>query len=392
MSRPLDGVRVCVAYDCLFPLTLGGAERWYRVLTEELVAAGATVTYLTRPQWPTTPPEWPGVRVVGVGGRGDLYDAEGTRHVGPTLRYGLGVFAWLARRRREFDAVIVANFPFFSLLGARAALVGTPTPVFADFFEVWSLDYWIEYAGRRRGRVGATIQSLCIRVTRFAQVYVEENARRLSREGFRGDVALMPGLLPTGWVGREAVVSVPETPVVLFVGRQVKHKGVRELPDIATIVRSLSPSITMVVVGEGPERASVEEEVRRRGLEDVVRFAGAVTDEELSHLYATSSCTIVTSLREGYGLTVVESVSAGTPVVVAAHPENLATGLVVPDVNGVVVEPSAAGVARGVMEVIAAGEELRRRCAQWSRANVGELGMEQSARRFVERIASSRPS
>ena len=60
-------MRVCLVYDCLFPWTKGGAERWYRVLADELVRAGHAVTYLTRQQWgPDDAPDIPGVRVVVV--------------------------------------------------------------------------------------------------------------------------------------------------------------------------------------------------------------------------------------------------------------------------------------------------------------------------------------
>ena len=45
-------MRVCVVYDCLFPHTVGGAERWYRNLAERLAADGHDVTYLPLRQWP----------------------------------------------------------------------------------------------------------------------------------------------------------------------------------------------------------------------------------------------------------------------------------------------------------------------------------------------------
>ena len=44
-------MRVCLVYDCLFPYTVGGAERWYRNLSERLAADGHDVTYLTLRQW-----------------------------------------------------------------------------------------------------------------------------------------------------------------------------------------------------------------------------------------------------------------------------------------------------------------------------------------------------
>src|SRR3712207_187122 len=44
-------VRVGVGYDCLFPYTVGGAERWYRSLAQPLAADGHEVTYLALRQW-----------------------------------------------------------------------------------------------------------------------------------------------------------------------------------------------------------------------------------------------------------------------------------------------------------------------------------------------------
>ena len=44
-------VRICLVYDCLYPYTVGGAERWYRELAERLAHDGHDVTYLTMRQW-----------------------------------------------------------------------------------------------------------------------------------------------------------------------------------------------------------------------------------------------------------------------------------------------------------------------------------------------------
>ena len=63
-------MRICLVYDCLYPWTVGGAERWMRDLAERLVADGHEVTYLTRLQWDSgDAPDIPGVRVVAVSRR-----------------------------------------------------------------------------------------------------------------------------------------------------------------------------------------------------------------------------------------------------------------------------------------------------------------------------------
>ena len=83
-------MRICLVYDCLYPYTVGGAERWYRNLAERLVADGHEVTYLTQHQWQDRA-DVPGVRVVAVAPRMELY-ARGRRRLLPPLLFGAGVF------------------------------------------------------------------------------------------------------------------------------------------------------------------------------------------------------------------------------------------------------------------------------------------------------------
>ena len=112
-------MRICLVYDCLFPYTVGGAERWYRNLGERLAADGHEVTYLTLRQWPRREKgHVPGVRVVPVGPRLALYASSGRRRILPPLVFGLGVFAHLLWRGGRYDVVHTASFPYFSLLAA----------------------------------------------------------------------------------------------------------------------------------------------------------------------------------------------------------------------------------------------------------------------------------
>lgn len=390
-ERGLAGRNICVVYDCLFPLTLGGAERWYRSLVDHLVAAGANVTYLTRRQWSTDGPEWSGVKVIDVSGASELYDSSGVRRTAPAVAFGFGTFGWMLRHRREFDAVVVASFPFFSLLGLRCALWGSPTPIFVDYFEVWSSNYWKAYAGWFTGTVGNAIQKLCIVTTRFAQVFTPQSAQQLRSLGFRGNLTILSGLLSSSPGTVDLPSSTPpDPPSVLFVGRHVRHKGVRLLPQILHATRSSLPGLQMTIVSDGPERLGVENDMEQLGVRDAVTFAGSVSDEKLRTLFANASCTVVPSIREGYGLVVAESVAAGTPVVVANNPENLATNLVEEGVNGFVVEPSVYGMARGIIAVVSSGAPLRASTYQWSIHHSAAKSMDRSANEMVERLSKLR--
>ncbi len=374
----LGALRVCIAYDCLYPLTIGGAEHWYRTLGERLVGAGAQVIYLTRRQWTDEGPRIDGFRVVAVMPEADLYRADGTRRLRPPLRFGWGVLWWLFRHRRDVDVVRVASFPFFSLLATRLALLGTGKPVEVDWFEVWPRRFWLEYAGGFSGRVGFLVQETCIRLTSHAFVFWHHTEARLRAHGFRGRLTVLAGLLPP--VARPSTGSIsPAEPAVLFAGRMVKDKGVRLLPDALRIARSEHPSLRLIMVGEGPEQALLEGRLRELGLREAASFPGKVSDPELAELFATATCVVVASVREGYGLVVVEAAAAGTPSVVAANPENAATGHVVEGLNGFVVEPTPEGLARGIAAAIEGGDRLRRSTADWYRDHADSQGMLRAA-------------
>src|SRR5579863_4636777 len=113
-ERPL---KVCLVYDCLFPHTVGGAERWYRNLALRLAADGHEVTYLTLRQWDHGNEPRETFHVQAVGPRLALYTAE-RRRIWPPVLFGLGVFFHLLRYRRRYDIVHTASFPYFSLLAA----------------------------------------------------------------------------------------------------------------------------------------------------------------------------------------------------------------------------------------------------------------------------------
>src|SRR2546426_2001279 len=140
-------MRICVVYDCLFPYTVGGGERWYRSLAERLAAEGHEVTYLTLRQWDRgTPVDLDGsVRVIAVGPRMGLYTPSGRRRILPPLVFGLGVLLHLLRHGRQYEVVDTAAFPYFSLLASAVARPLAGFELVVNWFEVWSGPYWREY-------------------------------------------------------------------------------------------------------------------------------------------------------------------------------------------------------------------------------------------------------
>jgi glycosyltransferase involved in cell wall biosynthesis len=367
-------MRVCLVYDCLFPHTVGGAERWYRNLAEKLAEEGHDVVYLTLRQWDRgVDPDVRGVRVVVAGPRMKLYGEGGRRRILPPLVFGAGVFWHLLWHGRNYDTVHTASFPYFSLLGAAVVRPLGRFRLMVDWHEAWTLAYWQEYLGRRAGCVGWTVQRLCLRIPQRAFCFSRLHARRLHDEGYTGEVTLLEGEYAGPLAPRAP--REPE-PVAMFAGRFIPEKRVEALLPAIARARETLPELRAELYGDGPERPRVERALAVSGLNDAVRLAGFVTAEEIDRALARSLCMVLPSRREGYGMVVIEAAAHGTPSVVVAEPDNAAVEHIADGTNGFVAPSASPGdLAEAILRIHAGGQSMRRATADWFAANAQRLSL-----------------
>jgi len=376
-------MRICLVYDCVYPHTVGGAERWYRTLSERLAAAGHEVTYLTRRQWPRGEDAGvAGVDVRAVSPAAELYSG-GRRRTGPPVVFGLGVFWHLLRHGRRYDVVHTASFPYFSLLAAGALRRIHGYKLVVDWFEVWTRDYWTEYLGRAGGTVGWLIQRLCLRLRQQPLCFARVVARRCADEGLREPVTVLDGLYE-GPTSNPAPVEAAE-PLVMFAGRHIPEKRVEDLVPAIALARKSVADLRAVIFGDGPQRDEVAALVAQHGLGDVVELPGFVDRERLDETMGRALCMALPSRREGYGIVIVEAAARGTPSVVVAGPDNAATELVEDGVNGIVAAGAEAQqLAAAFVEIHRRGLDLRRSTHAWFEANAPRISMDGSIRRVLE--------
>ncbi|HMJ95304.1 MAG TPA: glycosyltransferase [Thermoleophilaceae bacterium] len=370
-------MRVCLVYDCLFPYTVGGAERWYRNLGERLAADGHEVTYLTLRQWDRHErAEVPGVRVVSAGPRLQLYAPGGRRRVLPPLVFGAGVLWHLLRHGGRYDVVHSASFPYFSLLAAALVRPLRRFRLVVDWHELWSADYWREYLGPVGGRIGGAVQALCLRVPQRAFCFSELHARRLRAAPVNGELTVLEGEYAGSLEPHE---PVPAEPLVVFAGRHIPEKQVPALVPALALARERIPELRGELLGDGPERDEVLRLRSKHGLEDVLDVPGFVSAERVESALTRALCMVLPSRREGYGMVVVEAAARGTPSVVVAGPDNAAADLVSEGENGyIAASASPEDLAAAIERVHADGQALRERTASWFRANARRLSLESS--------------
>jgi glycosyltransferase involved in cell wall biosynthesis len=380
-------MRICVIYDCLFPFTVGGAERWYRNLAERMAVDGHEVTYLTLRQWDRgEPPVLDGpVQVVAVGPRMALYTEGGRRRILPPLVFGLGVLWHLLRHGRRYDVVHTCAFPYFSLLAAAALRPLRGYGLVVDWFEVWSRSYWHDYLGGLQGAIGALVQRACAAVPQRAFCFSELHAERLRAEGLRGEITVLRGLYAGSL---EPAPARAAEELVLFAGRLIPEKRVTLGVAAVVLAAQRIEGLQGVFYGDGPERDALREAIAEHGVEAIVAAPGFADAELVEADMRRALCMLLPSRREGYGMVVVEASAHATPSIVVAGEDNAAIELVEEGVNGVVV-PSAdpEAVAAAIVRVHEAGIALRESTVGWFAEHAEELSLESS----LEQVLASYP-
>lgn len=366
-------MRICLVYDCLYPYTVGGAERWMRSLGERLAAEGHEVTYLTMRQWDRgTTPEVPGVRVVAAGPRMALYTGD-RRAILPPLAFGAGVLWHLLVHGRRYNVVHTASFPYFSLLAAAVVRPLHRFRLIVDWHEVWTRGYWDEYLGRLGGAVGAWVQRRCAHVRQRAFCFSRLHAARLRDEGLRGDVTVLEGEYD-GML--EPATAVEAQPVVVFAGRHIPEKNAEAIVPAVALARRELPELRAVLFGDGPRRGAIGAAVAEHGLADVVSVPGFVESGEVEAAFRSALCMVLPSHREGYGQVVVQASALGAPSITVADPDNAAVELVDDGENGYVAPSSRPeDLAAAILRVHAEGFPLRERTVAWFARNAQRLSI-----------------
>jgi len=384
-------MRICLVYDCLFPHTVGGAERWYANLAERLVQDGHDVTYLTLRQWPRgeAPRIDRRVHVRAVGPKLALYTEGGRRRTVPPIVFGLGVLVHLLARGRRYDVVHTASFPYFSLLAAGLGRRRGRYALLVDWHEVWSRGYWREYLGAIGGRIGYLVQGVCARIPQHAFCFSRLHAGRLREEGLRGEITILDG----EYAGPlEEPQAEPAEPVVVFAARMIPEKQAPAgVAGVAAAARRI-PGLRGVFFGDGPERGATLSAIARSGADGAITAPGFVAAGEVEAALRSALCMLLPSRREGYGLVVVEAAAKGTPSVVVAGPDNAATELIAEGVNGyVAASAQPQDIAEAIVRVAEAGIDLRRSTAAWFAENARRLSLESSLEVVLAGYASARP-
>lgn len=142
--------------------------------------------------------------------------------------------------------------------------------------------------------------------------------------------------------------------VLLTMGRLVafeRYKGLDEVLELIPELKLEIPNLAYLIIGDGSDRARLQEKAQQLGITDVVTFTGYIPeDEKLAH-YHLADAYVMPSRGEGFGFVFLEALAAGIPVVaskVDGGREAVRDGML-----GVLVDPDdPADIKRGIHEAL----------------------------------------
>lgn len=329
----------------------GGSEVFVEEVARELARRGHEVTMLcARHPGSAASESLDGVRVLRTGGRLTVYPR------------GL---AWLATRGRDLDVVVdvINGLPFGTPLVRRRGLV-------ALVHHVHQRQWQIIYPGLR-GRVGWFVER---RVT--PRLYRRHPHLTVSHASLEDLVAMgIPRASLTVVCNGIACapVAVPRSPAprLAVLARLVPHKQVEHAFAVLDRLRGEWPDLRLDVIGEGWWHEQLTAEVRRLGLGRQVTFHGHVPAAERDRLLAQAWIMLLPSVKEGWGLAVLEAAVQGTPTVAYRDAGGVTesvldgrTGLLAGDLDDLVACTRTLLADAGLRETL--GRQARERAADFS--------------------------
>jgi phosphatidylinositol alpha-1,6-mannosyltransferase len=179
-----------------------------------------------------------------------------------------------------------------------------------------------------------------------------------------------PGLLP-----ERRPEMMQSGPIILTVGNLVERKGHDMVIRALSRIRTQFPRLQYVIVGDGPNRSTLQDLVSSLGLRDAVLFTGRVSDSELPEYYAVSDVVIMASRErmdasdvEGFGITFLEAAACGKPAI--AGRSGGTSDAVVNGVTGMLIDPEDPADIAGALTCLLSNGEMRRKMGDHARARV----------------------
>jgi glycosyltransferase involved in cell wall biosynthesis len=363
-------MKIAFVYDAIYPWVKGGIEKRVWELAVRLSRNGHEVHIFGMKFWDGEDIIISdGVVLHGVCPAQKLY-SDGRRSIWQAVYFSIHLIVPLMKEK--FDIIDCQQFPYFSCFSAKIPSILNKIPLVITWHEIWD-DYWYDYIGWK-GIFGKITERLVGRLTSENIAVSKTTAKNLDKLGIHTGIKIIPN-----GVDLENIKSVSPSSVssdVIFAGRLIREKHVDLLIRAFNMLLPEHSDSLMVIIGDGPEKNAVITRIREFHLQDKVRCIGFLEfhDEVIAYMKSSKIC-VLPSTREGFGITALEALACGLPVVTVDHKANAICDLITEN-NGFLCSLSAEDLFAKIRRGLCHYTEMRSFCklsadsSDWNRIAV----------------------
>lgn len=217
-----------------------------------------------------------------------------------------------------------------------------------------------------------------------AIVVSESTKEDLVRRGLQPErITVIPNGIDVEYFTPGPESEVAPRPTLLFLGRLKRYKRVDLVVEATAELVREGLDVELWIGGEGDQMESLEQQARRLGITDRVRMLGFLDENQKRDALRRAWVHVLTSPKEGWGISNIEAAACGRPSVVSDSP-----GLresVVDGQTGILVPHGDVPALVRALGLLLRDGEMRKRMGQQARAFAETFSWEASAER-VERV------
>jgi glycosyltransferase involved in cell wall biosynthesis len=182
-------------------------------------------------------------------------------------------------------------------------------------------------------------------------------------------------IIPFSAAVPERKTSISDENTILFVGRLVERKGIKNLIKAFADIQNEIPH-KLIIIGDGPERPELEDLVNRLNIGSRVHLTGWISADEKLLYYEKCSFFVLPAIydkhgdTEGLGVVMIEAMSCAKPVI-ASNVGGI-TDVVIDGKNGLLVPPGDVNALADAIKKLAQDESMRIRMGQGAKKSIDE--------------------
>ncbi len=355
-------MKIAFVYDAIYPYVKGGVEKRIWELAVRLSSRGHDVHLFGMKFWEGGDIlVHEGISLHGVCPAQKLYTGR-RRSLWQPLYFSLCLIVPLLREK--FDVIDCQQFPYLSCIATGFVSKVKKIPLIITWIEVWG-NYWYVYLGKK-GFFGKLTERF-IAGFLCPTLAMSFSVSRIFEMTYHKPInSVIPVGIDIDKINADSPSS--EESDIIFVGRLIKEKNAELLVNAVALVLPEYPDLRVLVIGGGPEEEKIQIAIKQKNLEEIVRVHNFYdSHDDLISRLKSSKIFVLPSTREGFGITALEALACGLPVVTIDHPANAIRDFI-DESNGFLCSLSVDDLAETICLALRRHKEMRDPCILFAKS------------------------